>query len=201
MTDQRDLFEMRRLEALSNTIFGVAMTLLAYDLPRAGQFAGVPGWTELFGAYRARLIALMLSFIIAGLFWISHHRRLALAPHGTRGTVFINLLFLMSIIILPATNSLYGAFSDSSMIVVIYGAHLTMISALNALLWVRAVGLHARPELVSAATGVAIFVCGTAVATVSPSAARYVWYLAFGTPVLAYILGRRTRRAALETSR
>jgi len=27
------LFEMRRLEALSNTIFGVAMTLLAYDLP------------------------------------------------------------------------------------------------------------------------------------------------------------------------
>jgi hypothetical protein len=28
-----DLFEMRRLESLSNTIFGVAMTLLAYDLP------------------------------------------------------------------------------------------------------------------------------------------------------------------------
>jgi uncharacterized membrane protein len=194
MTDQRDLFEMRRLEALSNTIFGVAMTLLAYDLPRAGQFAGVPGWIELLGAYHARLIALMLSFIIAGLFWISHHRRLALAPHGTRGTVFINLLFLMSIIILPATNSLYGAFSDSSLIVAIYGAHLTMISALNALLWVRAVGLHARPELVSAGTGVAIFVCGTAVAAVSPSAARYVWYLAFGTPLLAYIHRRRTRR-------
>ena len=32
---QIGLFEMRRLEALSNTIFGVAMTLLAYDLPRA----------------------------------------------------------------------------------------------------------------------------------------------------------------------
>jgi hypothetical protein len=29
-----DNFEMRRLESLSNTIFGVAMTLLAYDLPR-----------------------------------------------------------------------------------------------------------------------------------------------------------------------
>ena len=34
---QIGLFEMRRLEALSNTIFGVAMTLLAYDLPKAQQ--------------------------------------------------------------------------------------------------------------------------------------------------------------------
>ena len=33
-----NLFEMRRLEMLSNTIFGVAMTLLAYDLPKAGRF-------------------------------------------------------------------------------------------------------------------------------------------------------------------
>jgi uncharacterized membrane protein len=34
---QTGLFEMRRLEALSNTIFGVAMTLLAYDLPKAAD--------------------------------------------------------------------------------------------------------------------------------------------------------------------
>jgi hypothetical protein len=29
-----ELFEMRRLEALSNTIFGVAMTLIAYNFPK-----------------------------------------------------------------------------------------------------------------------------------------------------------------------
>ena len=28
-----DQFDMRRLDSLSNTIFGVAMTLLAYDMP------------------------------------------------------------------------------------------------------------------------------------------------------------------------
>jgi len=39
---QIGLFEMRRLEALSNTIFGVAMTLLAYDLPKASRFANAP---------------------------------------------------------------------------------------------------------------------------------------------------------------
>ena len=35
MPDSLDHFEMRRLEALSNTIFGVAMTLLAYNFPKA----------------------------------------------------------------------------------------------------------------------------------------------------------------------
>lgn len=33
-----DLFEMRRLESLSNTVFGVAVTLLAYGLPQAAHF-------------------------------------------------------------------------------------------------------------------------------------------------------------------
>src|SRR6266581_7236149 len=80
-----DLFEMRRLESLSNTIFGVAMTLLAYDLPKAGQFASLPGWADLYHAYSGRLVGLVLSFIIAGVFWISHHRRLMRQPECGRG--------------------------------------------------------------------------------------------------------------------
>jgi hypothetical protein len=56
-----DLFEMRRLESLSNTIFGVAMTLLAYDLPKAGQFQGPPDWADLYHAYAGRLSGLALS--------------------------------------------------------------------------------------------------------------------------------------------
>jgi uncharacterized membrane protein len=119
-----DHFEMRRLESLSNTIFGVAMTLLAYDLPKAGEFKSLPGWTDpagelikslpdwtdLYHLYSGRLAGLVLSFIIAGLFWFSHHRRLVRHPHGSRGVVILNLLFLLSIILLPVTNGLYGSY-------------------------------------------------------------------------------------------
>jgi uncharacterized membrane protein len=97
---QISLFEMRRLEALSNTIFGVAMTLLAYDLPKASRFAHAPAWMELVGAYAQPVIALMISFIVAGVFWLSHHRRLTFAPEGSRGEVFLNLIFLLSIVML-----------------------------------------------------------------------------------------------------
>ena len=197
MTDHSDLFEMRRLEMLSNTIFGVAMTLLAYDLPRASQVrctaklgrTAPPRITH-------RLIALMLSFIIAGMFWFSHHRRLAHSPYGTRGTVLLNLLFLMFIIILPATNSLNGAFDDSSVVAVVFGTHLIAIGTLNAWLWLRAVGWRIQPDVVAASTAVVIFVCATMVAMVAPSAAKYVWLPAFGAPVPASLLARRGRRAS-----
>src|ERR1700694_2594889 len=101
---------MRRLEALSNTIFGGAMTLLAFGLPKARRVANAPAWMELVDAYAQPVIALMISFIVAGVFWLSHHRRLTFAPEGSRGEVFLNLIFLLSIVMLPVTNGLYGVY-------------------------------------------------------------------------------------------
>src|SRR5205823_12038494 len=145
------LCAMRRLEALSNTIFGVAMTLLAYDLPKARGFAKAPSWIDLVNAYAQPLIALMISFIVAGMFWFSHHRRLTVAPEGSRGEVFLNLIFLLSIIILPVTNGLYGVYRLDGVVAVIYGVHLTVIAALNALLWLLALRGRGDPELLAPA--------------------------------------------------
>ena len=63
MTELRpDQFEMRRLESLSNTIFGVAMTLLAYDLPKAAVFTSAPDWSDLARVYSGKLAGFALSF-------------------------------------------------------------------------------------------------------------------------------------------
>ena len=175
-----DLFEMRRLESLSNTIFGVAMTLLAYDAPRAGQFAGPPGWSDLYHAYSGRLSGLILSFIIAGVFWFSHQRRLAIQPYGSRWVVIINLIFLLTIILLPVTNGLNGNFGMSGAVAVVFGVHLTVIASLNALLWWLAIGRSLHYELAGALFPVLVIVPGTIVAWFAPHDAQYFWYLAFG---------------------
>ncbi len=193
MTPAPSDFEMRKLEQLSNTIFGVAMTLLAYDLPRASQLANAPGWAELYHIYAARLIALALSFVIAGVFWVSHHRRLARQPYAGRGVVFINLFFLLSIILLPVSNGLYGAYGSSSPVAVLYGLHLTTIAALNAWLWwIATRGQHPRPELVGSLFPLLLLLPGTAVATVAPQYAQYLWLLAFGGVLVRRFLGGRS---------
>ena len=183
---------MRRLEMLSNTIFGVAMTLLAYDLPKASSFKAAPGWIDLLRVYAQPVIALAISFVVAGLFWFSHHRRLAVAPEAGRGVVFLNLLFLLTIIILPVTNGLYGGYRLDSVVAIVYGVHLTLIAALNALLWIFA--LRDRPDLpmlVTALLPIAVFLGGTAFAALDPFVAQFVWSLAFLSPVAGWLAARR----------
>ena len=191
---QLGLFEMRRLEALSNTIFGVAMTLLAYDLPRASKFANAPTWIDLVNAYAQPVIALMISFVIAGIFWLSHHRRLMFAPEGSRGVVFLNLIFLLSIVMLPVTNGLYGVYRLDSVVAVSYGFHLTVIASLNALLWILALRRHRNPELLAAAIfPVLVFVFGTVMAVATPFVAQFTWFLALGFPLVGWLVARRRR--------
>jgi uncharacterized membrane protein len=157
------------------------MTLLAYDLPRGSQFAQAPGWVELYQVYAGRLLSLMLSFIIAGVFWISHHRRLARQPEAHRGVVLLNLLFLLSIILLPVTTGLDGNYGESRAVAVLYGLHLSMIAGFNAWLWWLATrDRHPRPELVGAFAPLLVLLPGTAVAAVAPQYARFIWVLAFG---------------------
>jgi hypothetical protein len=106
---QTDLFEMRRLEMLSNTIFGVAMTLLAYDLPKASSFKQAPT-----GSTGSRLCA---TGHRAG-DQLRRRRPVLVQPSpaacggaGSRARRGVpQSVFLLAIIILPVTNGLYGSY-------------------------------------------------------------------------------------------
>ena len=193
MSNSLDLFEMRRLEDLSNTIFGVAMTLLAYRFP-TGQFLdGSPIWSTIWSTYQSQIVALLLSFVVAGMFWISHQRRLAYEPLATRFVVYFNLLFLLSIIALPITTGLYGTYGNARDIVVLYSCHLGVISGLNTVLWLLACLPRDQPYRVIApifASG--IFLAATFVALFAPQThiAPFMWCGAFATPVIEAIIAR-----------
>jgi len=159
---------------------------------RPSKFVNAPAWIDLVRAYAQPLIALMISFIIAGVFWLSHHRRLTFAPEGSRGEVFLNLLFLLSIVILPATNGLYGMYRFDGVVAVIYGVHLTVIAGLNALLWVLALRGRRNSELLAIAVfPVFALVFATMTAAVAPFVAQFMWCLAFGAPLAGWLAARR----------
>jgi flagellin-like protein len=190
------LFEMRRLEELSNTIFGVAMTLLASHFP-TGQFLnGAPVWSTIWSTYQLQIVALLLSFVVAGMFWISHQRRLVYEPAATWSVVYFNLLFLLSVVALPITTGLYGTYGNAPDIVVLYSCHLAVMSGLSTILWLRA--CLPRGELDRAVAPIfatTIFVAATFVALVAPQTyiAPVMWLGAFASPVIEAIVTRRRR--------
>jgi uncharacterized membrane protein len=186
---------MRRMEALSNTIFGVAMTLLAYQVPKDRFVTSDPTWEDIWHSYGSHLSALLLSFIVAGMFWYSHQRRLAYACEARRLEVLLNLLFLLSIIVLPVTTGLLGSYIASADVTALYGFNLTLISTLNTILWVIA----AAPRrdwvaMVAPAFPTVVFVVASILGLFAPHLARFVWPIAFAAPILAAYVERREDR-------
>jgi len=200
MANSVDHFEMRRLEDLSNTIFGVAMTLLASHFPRGPFQNDAPVWSTIWSTYQSSIVALLLSFVVAGMFWISHQRRLVYEPLATRSVLYLNLLFLLSVIALPITTGLYGTYGNARDIVVLYSCHLAVMSGLNAILWLLAALPRVQPDRVVAPIfATAIFFAATFVALVAPQTyiAPFMWCSAFATPVLEAIMARRRRNQTM----
>jgi uncharacterized membrane protein len=195
MVGRPGLFEMRRMEALSNTIFGVAMTLLAYQVPKEKFATPDPTWEDIWHSYGSHLSALLLSFIVAGMFWYSHQRRLTYAPEGNRLEALLNLLFLLSIIVLPVTTGLLGSYIASADVTALYGFNLTLISILNTILWVMAAAPRRDwAATVAPAFVTLIFTIGSIVSLFEPHLTRYVWPLAFLAPILAAYVERWEKR-------
>jgi uncharacterized membrane protein len=100
-----------RLEAFSDGVIAVAITLLVLDLKypipplNAHQtLAGRLGqnW-PVYAAYAT-------SFLTIGIIWINHHVMIGRLREADRTILFLNLLLLMSIAVLPFATSLMAAY-------------------------------------------------------------------------------------------
>jgi uncharacterized membrane protein len=141
-----------------------------------------------------QVIALFNSFVVAGMFWISHQRRLAYQTHATRPVLYLNFLFLLSIVVLPVTCGLLGSYGNSRDIVVLYSCHLTVLAGLNGVLWFLAGLLRRQPSVAAGmAFATAIFILATFFALIIPQTfiAKFIWCFGFATPMIDGVFEKR----------
>lgn len=129
-----------RIEALTDGIFAVAMTLLVLDL-RLPQVAGEltdAGLREALIGLLPKLESYVISFLVLCIFWLGHHRLM----HQVRGVdhrfLWRNLLFILFITFVPFTTSLMGEHRDLDDAPLVYGVNLALILAAQVLMWQRA---------------------------------------------------------------
>jgi uncharacterized membrane protein len=100
-----------RLEALSDGVFAIALTLLVLDVRVAELKRGMPA-AEALRALRAigpSLASFFITFILGGSFWFMHHATVHSVKYITRGVAMINLFFLMFVGLLPFSTGLLGS--------------------------------------------------------------------------------------------
>jgi uncharacterized membrane protein len=100
-----------RLEAFSDGVFAVAITLLVLNLVTPVPSHN-PNHTLLkqLGNLWPSLLAYLLSFLMIGIIWVNHHVLVRSIKTVDRTLLFLNLLLLMFVVLIPFGTSTMAAY-------------------------------------------------------------------------------------------
>jgi uncharacterized membrane protein len=121
--------EKARLEAFSDGVFAVAITLLALDLAVPGPGHGNGSLTDQLRAHWPSYAAYVVSFLIIGVTWVNHHSLFKSFAAIDRTLLFLNLMLLMFIVAIPFGTSTMAAYlrhggADAHVAAALYAAIL-----------------------------------------------------------------------------
>jgi uncharacterized membrane protein len=131
---------VERLAALSDGIFGVAMTLLLLDLRvPARELIHSEGdlRAALVGLYPQLLVYLM-SFMTLGIFWVGQQTQLNNLTRSDRHLTWMHLAFLFPVTILPFSTRLLAEFITYRTALIAYWLNILVLGVLLYLSWARA---------------------------------------------------------------
>jgi uncharacterized membrane protein len=120
-----------RIEALTDGIMAVAMTILVLDLKFDGTEAIsaddhlVRHLLEIERTFTVYLV----SFVVLGMYWIAHHLQFHYVRRIDRGVMWINLAFMLLVTVVPFTTSIMIDYENLRVPVVLYGANQLLLSA------------------------------------------------------------------------
>jgi uncharacterized membrane protein len=127
-----------RVEAFSDGVFAIAITLLVLDQRVSGEG---PLFHQLLTAW-PHYFAYVVSFLTIGIMWMNHHTILAHVKRVDRPLLVLNLLLLMGAVVIPFPTTLVAEHlrdADGTVATVTYGLVMIVISAGFAALWVYVV--------------------------------------------------------------
>jgi uncharacterized membrane protein len=88
-----------RLEAFSDGVFAVAITLLALNLAVPGKGHGF--LSQQLSDKGPAFLAYLISFFMIGIVWVNHHVLVRAVTKVDRTLLFLNLVLLMFVVLIP----------------------------------------------------------------------------------------------------
>jgi uncharacterized membrane protein len=131
---------VERLAALSDGIFGVAMTLLLLDLHVPAKEL-IHTESDLFHALlnlAPLLVVYLMSFITLGIFWVGQQTQLNHLERSDRHLTWIHLAFLFVVTLMPFSTRLLADDIDYRCAVIVYWLNILLFGILLYASWGRA---------------------------------------------------------------
>ncbi len=135
MSAASDEKETGRVEAFSDGVFAIAITLLVLELKVPHDLA--PG-TTLLGALAAQwpsYAAFLTSFATIGIMWINHHRLFMHIRRVDNGLLLFNLFLLLGVTVVPFPTAVFAQHSHDRAAAILYSGSFVAIAFQFNLLW------------------------------------------------------------------
>jgi TMEM175 potassium channel family protein len=130
--------EKGRVEAFSDGVFAIAITLLVLEIHVPNAPPGHSLWTAL-GHEWPSYFAFVVGFFGVGVTWINHHTTFGQIAHVDRPLLLLNLLLLMSISAIPWPVELVATYLNrgrqASVAVAVLGLVMTSMSIAFTAFW------------------------------------------------------------------
>jgi TMEM175 potassium channel family protein len=148
----KDDKETARLEAFSDGVFAVAITLLVLNIKIPGidlppsQLQGDTDLWHTLGDEWPMLAAYVTSFAIIGIMWLNHHRLFQHIKRINTVLVLLNLLLLLFIVFVPVPTALLAEYvnrPDQHAAAIVYSGTFFLTACCFNLLW-RYASYHNR---------------------------------------------------------
>ena len=124
-----------RIEALSDGVFAIILTLLVLEIAVPSNLSS-QSLREVLSELRPTAVAWVISFLIAGMYWVSHRDLFARISVVNRDLVWLNLLFLLPASLIPFAASVLGEYPDEPIALHIYGVILIAVTLMRvAMYW------------------------------------------------------------------
>ena len=133
--------ETGRIEAFSDGVFAVAITLLVLNIqaPVTPDKLTDAALLEFFRAQWPTLLAFLTSFATIGIMWINHHRLFTHIKRADNNLLVLNLLLLLVIIFYPFPTALvaqqYAAHPEAHYAALLYSGTSVILALVFNLLW------------------------------------------------------------------
>jgi uncharacterized membrane protein len=127
-------FSTNRIEALSDGIFAIAMTLLVLDLTVPTNLSNPQIAGSLY-ALLPHLITFFLSFAALGVFWVGQQNQFHWIKHSDRRLLWLNLLYLSFVVLIPFSTSFLATYPSSLAVFFVYALNLLLCASSLLVAW------------------------------------------------------------------
>jgi uncharacterized membrane protein len=129
-----------RIEALTDGIFAIAMTLLVFNLilpDGAAQQANI-GLYQLLYNQAAKFFHYVLAFMLLAIFWVRHHQEFHWIKRTDSRLLWINIFILLFVALMPFSTDIVGDYVGNTTANVFFAGNMLMLGLLFLANWAYA---------------------------------------------------------------